>query len=250
VEDIRFDAMVKALGSQQGSRRLTLGALLGGAISCLGLAGTEAKRSSGSCKPTCGECEACKKGDCKKAKHGKKCKKGRCKAKAEGTPCTSSTGGSGTCQNRVCVTIAPVAIVCADGTTNCGGACVNTTTDIANCGTCGIACTGTQVCQASTCFTRSTCPPTIRSLCEFVVGTPCSAVSSLDSCFCARSTEGNVVCVLEDLDPEFCTIPPSCTGSADCLAGEACVNVSGCCSPSPLPPRTGKCLAPCPAPAA
>lgn len=250
MEDILFDAMAKALGSQQKNRRLLLGALLVGALCRLRPVEARAKRASGTCQPACGSCEQCDKGKCEKKNGKKKCKQGKCKVKAEGIACTVSTGESGSCQNRVCIGIAAIAPGCTGGTTDCGGVCVDTTTDDANCGVCGTACTGTQVCQEGRCFPKSTCPATIRSLCESLVSTPCSDASALVACYCARSTEGNVVCVLEDLEPEFCTVPPACTSSADCPADEACVNVSGCCPPSPLPPRTGKCMTPCPAPAA
>jgi hypothetical protein len=255
VDDTRFDAMAKVLGSQQANRRLLVGVLLAGALGRLGRTEAEGRRSSGKCKPKCGECEKCDKGKCEK-KHGKKhCKKGKCKAKAAGTTCTVSTGESGSCQGRICVAISivvpvgAVGINCTGGTTNCGGACVNTTTDEANCGSCGNACPGTQVCQAGACFPRSTCPANIRSLCDSAIGIPCSAANPLIACYCARSAEGNVVCVREDLDPKFCTLSPSCTSSEDCRVGEACVNAGGCCPPTPLPPGTGKCMVPCPVPA-
>src|SRR5215218_6006278 len=69
MEDTHFDAMVKALGSLT-TRRLTLGALMGGELGRLGLADVGAKKS-GKCKPKCDECEKCHKGSCK-TKNGKK----------------------------------------------------------------------------------------------------------------------------------------------------------------------------------
>ena len=145
MEDILFDAMTKALGSQQANRRLTLGALLGGALSYLGLASTEAKRSSGKCKPKCGECKKCKKGDCKK-KHGKKvCKKAKCQAKGNGTGCSS-----GTCQSGRCVAAAvlpPPAPICppdcAAPKVCCGGVCCD---PVHECNAAGTCATCEQVC--------------------------------------------------------------------------------------------------------
>ena len=55
MEDTRFHAMTKALGSLT-TRRLTFGALLGGALGRLSVAETEAAKT-GKCKPQCGECE-------------------------------------------------------------------------------------------------------------------------------------------------------------------------------------------------
>ncbi|MEM1415448.1 MAG: hypothetical protein AAGH15_11130 [Myxococcota bacterium] len=40
---------------------------------------------------------------------------------------------------------------CPDGLTACGGACVDTLRDPANCGACGTACAGNQVCGAGAC---------------------------------------------------------------------------------------------------
>jgi Stigma-specific protein, Stig1 len=40
---------------------------------------------------------------------------------------------------------------CADGTTKCGGACVDTKVDLANCGGCGVACASGEVCSAGNC---------------------------------------------------------------------------------------------------
>ena len=42
-------------------------------------------------------------------------------------------------------------ISCPEGTSDCNGACVDTQTDTNNCGECGTACTGTEVCNAGVC---------------------------------------------------------------------------------------------------
>jgi len=212
VEDTRFDAIAKALGSVT-TRRLTLGALLGGALARLGLTDAEAAKS-GKCKTKCGECEKCKKGKRRK-KNGKKVyKKGKCQPKTNGTVCT---GGS-----------------C------CGGVCRDLQSDEANCGTCGTVCTANQVCQAGSCFPRSTCPAAGTGFCTF---TPCGT----PECFCAQSTEGNSVCVT--IAGAAC--PPtggSCTTDASCPPGEVCVNVGepgcGCAA------GARDCMARCPTPTA
>ncbi|MBI4700497.1 MAG: hypothetical protein HY744_04910, partial [Deltaproteobacteria bacterium] len=42
-------------------------------------------------------------------------------------------------------------LLCSGGTTKCGNACVDTKSDLANCGSCGNACPGGQVCSAGSC---------------------------------------------------------------------------------------------------
>jgi len=272
VDDSRFDAIAKAFGSL-ASRRLTLGVLLGGTLGRLGLAETEAKGNSGKCKPACTQCNTCDKGKCHKNKHGKKvCKKGKCKPQS-GTLCTVASGAGGSCQNGTCV------ITCTGDTTNCGGTCRNLQTDNAHCGACntpcaagltccsgvcrnlqtdpancgvcgtvvgggggGGICTANQVCQAGSCFPRSTCPANLTSVCSFsATGTPCGT-----TCQCGRSAEGNVVCIQNE---SFCTTPRPCTTSANCAAGQACVDVAGCCTPA-LPAGTKNCGVRCSTPTA
>jgi hypothetical protein len=182
----RFDSLTRSF-TLAGSRRRVLAAL-SGALGLLGLAHPEEATAAktGKCKPKCGECEKCKKGDCNTRNGRKRCKRGKCKAKAAGTPCTAFSGG---------------------------------------------------VCQNRTCFPRSTCPATITSLC-----TPGTECASGADCFCARSAEGNVLCLQnETLGPT----PPPCQRSADCPPGEACVDIGGCGS---FPDGTKTCMAPCPTP--
>jgi hypothetical protein len=110
----QFDNMAKALRSLT-TRRLTLGALLGGALGLPGLADAEAAKS-GTCKPKCEECERCKKGRCRKTKHGKKrCKRGTCQPRADGTTCQLNavcSGGSCTCVNGACAIDVPGVACC------------------------------------------------------------------------------------------------------------------------------------------
>jgi hypothetical protein len=138
----RFDALARSL-TVAGSRRRALTAL-SGSLGLLGFArpdeATAAK--SGRCKPTCGECEKCKRGDCKR-KHGERhCKKGRCKPKLDGTACS----GGRVCQAGSCV--------CTGGREFCGldcGCCVPNA-PIAN------AIPGRHVCTASSeCCDGGTC---------------------------------------------------------------------------------------------
>ncbi len=94
----RFETLMRSL-SAVGSRRRSLRTTLGVVLGALGLAASDAADAakSGTCKPPCGECQRCKKGDCDR-KHGKKvCRKGRCKLQRFGTPCTGGTCQSGRC---------------------------------------------------------------------------------------------------------------------------------------------------------
>src|SRR5215217_5558191 len=108
MEEIRFDALTKAFGALT-TRRLTLGALLGGALGRLGGGEAAAKqhtkkrKKTNGCKPACGPCQQCQKGKCRKTGSGKKkCKKSTCQP-LTGTSCTPTTGGTGTCQAGSCV---------------------------------------------------------------------------------------------------------------------------------------------------
>jgi hypothetical protein len=150
MDHTRFDALSRAV-STTPSRRAALTLLAGLGLGRLEQADAEA-RKSGKCKPTCGECEKCKKGDCDTKNGKKKCKKGKCKPKANGTACAT-----GTCQAGRCV-------FCADKPdfTDCGG--------------------GNQ-CSGGVCAT----PPTCRvggepSCAECCPGITCDAS---DHCACA-----------------------------------------------------------------
>ena len=230
MDGARFDTLARSL-TAAGSRRRALATALSSALGILGLARSDEAAAGGKCKPACTECESCKKGKCHKTKHGKVCKKGKCQAKTAGTACTAPAGG--TCQSGTCT--------CPGALTSCGGTCVNIQTDRAHCGGCGTTCTPTQVCQGS-CFPRSTCPETITSVCSLdPSGTSCGS-----NCYCGRSTEGNLLCFANET---FCTTLRACLTSANCPAGQACVDVSGCCG-TPLPAGAKTCVARCAAPTA
>jgi hypothetical protein len=101
MEDTRFDTMAKVLGALT-TRRLTVGALLGGVLGFPAVADGATKRSSRRCKPECGECQKCKKGKCHRTRSGKKrCSKGKCKPKDDGIDCgTCRECQGGTCVNK------------------------------------------------------------------------------------------------------------------------------------------------------
>jgi len=155
--DTTFDDWTKAFGTLT-SRRLTVGALLGGALAHAGLdhagataghqshrrrAGTEAK--SGNCNPACGTCQTCQTGKCKKKRGKKKCKPGTCVPASNGTTCTTSGGGNGSCQSGSCQ------LICSGGQTNCSGVCTDLQTDPNNCGACGHSCGVIPSCLAGIC---------------------------------------------------------------------------------------------------
>ncbi len=96
----RFDALTKVVAPLT-TRRAALAIVAGLGFGARELTEADA-RKSGKCKPRCGECERCKKGDCDKKDGKKRCKKGKCKAKVNGTGCA---GGS--CQDGNCIPTPP-----------------------------------------------------------------------------------------------------------------------------------------------
>ncbi len=133
----RFDSLTRSV-TVSGSRRRALAAAFGGTLGLLGLPHPDdaATAKSGKCKPTCGECERCRKGDCKRKNGKKRCRPGKCTPTAERTAC----GSGGVCQGGSCV--------CASGTEPCDGACVATcgTGETRNPVTCGCCKTNLQSC--------------------------------------------------------------------------------------------------------
>ena len=170
----RFAAMANATIFQT-NRRLTLSALLGGAVGLLRLVDGSAAKS-GTCKPSCNACSTCQKGKCKK-KHGKKkCKKGTCQPRPDGigcgsTPCQACQGGvcvntandtlcqgTGRCLNGICnpqPVCAPYGAGCstADPGTCCSDACIVTGMMVAACsfGAPGQECIAGTDCASGSC---------------------------------------------------------------------------------------------------
>jgi hypothetical protein len=163
MDGARFDALTRTL-TAASSRRRAIAAVLSGSLGLLGLAHPDDATAarSGKCKPKCGACEKCRRGDCDK-KNGKKvCKRGKCKPKPTGTPC----GTGKTCQSGTCRLSCPVpcaggdcssgACVCPGGTERCGDACLPLcgamkARDPLTCGCCGTSdasCTGDGDCCA------------------------------------------------------------------------------------------------------
>jgi hypothetical protein len=216
VEDTRFDAMAKALGSRN-TRRLTLGALLSGALGALGVTGAEAAKS-GKCKRQPGECERCDKGKCER-KHGKKtCKAGKITPKANGTVCSG-----GTCQRASC--IGPTGLVVGPvggggggggGTGGCpvcqalqGTTCVNAPA--------GTACNGTGKCTGSgTCTPAPNCIPR-GSICAITDPTRCCSGDCVTrgTAGCAKSQVGEP-CITDDDCNEGFTFLAQCGNNFSC----------------------------------
>ncbi|MDB4928359.1 MAG: Tryptophan synthase alpha chain, partial [Myxococcaceae bacterium] len=78
---------------------------------------------------------------------------------------------------------------CATGQVRCGGTCVDTATDRANCGACGTACGQAQLCTAGACALSC---PTGQSAC----GTTCANLrTDLQNCgACDRRCAAGQVC--------------------------------------------------------
>jgi hypothetical protein len=169
--------------------------------------------------------------------------------------CLSDAGcGAGQiCQSRSCVTgcrhdvdcsgnHACVAnqCQCTDGTTECGGVCVDTSSDAQNCGSCGRACSapkdGTTTCEASQCVShcasgRHLCGATCASDHDVATCgascTPCSppanATATCDGTQCGFTcNSGYVPC-----DQGCCE---NCA-STGCTGATWCNPQSGLCEP-------------------
>jgi hypothetical protein len=102
---------------------------------------------------------------------------------------------------------------CSGGQVACGGGCVNTQTDNANCGICGHACTTGFACAAGACASSATCPaPTgapadaTKALTESnalraKIGSPCAVIApALDTsatkhCAYYKANAGQAMCI-------------------------------------------------------
>lgn len=75
----RFDAFAKSITSTTNRRR-ALFALVGGGVAARGLdtPGESWAAKSGNCRESCGVCEVCLKGKCKRKNGKKRCKPGTC----------------------------------------------------------------------------------------------------------------------------------------------------------------------------
>jgi hypothetical protein len=135
VDENRFDDIAKALVSP-ANRRLTFGALLGGALGILGTAESEAAQN-GKCRPDCDVCEQCNRGRCRRNRRGRRrCNPGTC-FPVTGPACGQPIGGI--CQNGICL--------CPLGQDECGNLCrpvcpLGQVREFATCSCCKLSGTG------------------------------------------------------------------------------------------------------------
>ncbi|KAM7201242.1 hypothetical protein V8F20_004988 [Naviculisporaceae sp. PSN 640] len=158
-----------------------------------------------------------------------------------GENCTSlAAQGTGPCYE--CGPANPAAT-----TTICNGACVDTQTDVNNCGTCGNVCGSEQYCNAGVCAA-------IYPTCEvpFQCGGPVPPCTEPNGppgtfCFCATgpSRPENLCLDIGPPSTTFCGALPACASDSDCSAdsfcwssccGLTCVPLSWRCRFGPQPP--------------
>jgi len=114
---------------------------------------------------------------------------------------------------------------CPPGQTSCAGTCVDTSTDPANCGSCGNACPQGATCEGGACIVVDCFPP--NEMC----GDQCVDTSS-DEANCGAC--GNACAAGETCESGVCTPPPTCSGpeqpcpngKGDCCEGLQCVDNS------------------------
>jgi hypothetical protein len=223
VEDTRFDHLAKVFGAQK-TRRLTLGALLGGALSALGLAEVEAARS-GKCRRKPGACETCKKGKCEKKNGEKHCKRGKIKPKANGTACSGGTCESGSCISPTGLVLDPVGGG-GDGDGGGGGGGGGTTCPVCQvlqggvCGNApvGTACNGTGKCNGSgTCNPAPACTPRGGACTLAAADLCCSDTCAVTrfSGICAKSALGEQCITSDDCNEGF-TFLAQCGNTFTC----------------------------------
>jgi hypothetical protein len=145
-----------------------------------------------------------------------------CGTNACTTTCTTNancaTGAQ--CSGGACVAC-PNGVCCTSGQVNCSGTCVTTTTDVNNCGGCGIQCIaptgGTTSCAASVC--KPACG-TGATLCGSVCVTTTTDVNNCGGCGtkCTAPTGGTTSCAAS-------VCKPAC-GTGATLCGSVCVTTA------------------------
>ena len=116
---------------------------------------------------------------------------------------------------------------CPEGDTLCAGACVDTETDAAHCGACGVACNSLEICVDGDCTCAEACGEgevCVSGACMCGDGPGCGeGLSCGDDGFCtgcSNTTATNCIVTIDGQRVEFdeaCNGGPwSCTSSADC----------------------------------
>lgn len=249
----RFDEIAKALATGVSRRSVLRGLAAGATAAVMGLVrgqprGAEAEGLPRACGATPQDLQSCiqfaddifkicNKGCTKEPSHEKTACYGNCasihilhlnRCQDASTPCPPGT----VCSNDLC---------CPDGEVGCGGACVDTTTDPANCGGCGTVCDDCSTCQDGTCV--SSCGPCqfcqgglLGHFCDDVVcQDPCQACDQVSGvcepkeCPTGRQCfEGYCVCEMpcpegQTQDPETCAC--ECSAGTDCGDGR-CIDTN------------------------
>lgn len=179
--------------------------------------------------------------DARRKRKPKKCKGGKRKCGKTCIPksncCTSAEcDADETCRNGSCA-VSP----CPPNQTRCDGQCVNTLTDAANCGGCGLSCAAGETCRlgdccqslGETCVSEDQC---CFSFCgaideEKPNGQDCRPGVSKRCC-----ADGDIPC----LDTCDCCGSLICLDQQCCVAsGQPCSNNAQCCSRTCGPVGTG-----------
>lgn len=225
MDDSRFDRLARAFAASHTRRNMAALLATTGALSLIGLTGSDAKKKR-------------KKKKCKapKVKCGKKC--------LSATSCCTDAncGAGGFCANQTCT--------CFTGFRPCNGTCIAEGQCCANsdCGEGGVCREGLCRClsgfkpcrdvciPASQCCTSTDCGAGRVCLANGTCAKSCGgSVDCGTGCGCgSANTEGERVCV-----PTFgdCSAP-TCDSTSQCPQGQQCQNITGC------PPT--RCVALCP----
>jgi hypothetical protein len=188
----------------------------------------------GGCNSPCSNERTCQSGQCKcpgnkPVECGSTCQPACCPGAACSPPISGLCLSSGICG-------------CALGLTSCAGACVNTSTSLQHCGSCGTVCTnvnGTTQCSSGTC--QPTCSPGWAN-CDGNPNNGCEAslnnTSSCGSCSIqCQSVNGNPTC------PAGVCVPNCNSGYADCDGNKP----NGCeTNTNTNAAHCGGCNSPCP----